>query len=47
MLKGGVIVFFYVDDIVFCYRKRDTPIVETVKKALAEKIELNFLGELK
>ena len=47
MLKEGVIVFFYVDDIVFCYRKRDTSIVETVKKALAEKIELNFLGELK
>jgi transposase InsO family protein len=47
MLKGGVIVFFYVDDIVFCYRKRDTPIVEAIKKALTEKIELNFLGELK
>ena len=47
ILKGGIIVFFYVDDIVFCYRKRDTPIVEAIKKALAEKIELNFLGESK
>jgi hypothetical protein len=23
MLLGGIIVFFYVDDIVFCYCKRD------------------------
>ena len=23
MLKGGIVVFFYVDDIVFCYRKID------------------------
>jgi hypothetical protein len=42
MLKGGIIVFFYVDDIVFCYRKQDTQTVEAIKKALTEKIELNF-----
>jgi len=23
MLKGGIVVFFYVDDIVFCYQKTD------------------------
>jgi len=23
MLKGGIVIFFYVDDIVFCYRKID------------------------
>jgi reverse transcriptase-like protein len=28
MPKGGVIVFFYVDDIVFCYRKRDQEVVQ-------------------
>ena len=23
MLSGGIIIFFYIDDIVFCYRKND------------------------
>jgi len=23
MLNGGIIVFFYIDDIVFCYCKKD------------------------
>ena len=23
MLKGGIVVFFYINDIVFCYRKTD------------------------
>ena len=47
MLKGGVIVFFYVDDIVFCYRKKDQEVVEAAKRGLEAKYQLNFLGELK
>jgi Reverse transcriptase (RNA-dependent DNA polymerase)/GAG-pre-integrase domain len=47
MLKGGVIVFFYVDDIVFCYRKRDHETVEAARKGLEAKYQLSFLGELK
>jgi hypothetical protein len=47
MLKGGVIVFFYVDDIVFCYRKKDLEVVEATKRGLEAKYQLNFLGELK
>jgi transposase InsO family protein len=47
MLKGGVIVFFYVDDIVFCYRKKDQGIVEATRKGLEAKYQLSFLGELK
>ena len=40
MLKGGVIAFFYVDDIVFCYRKRDDEVVEAIKKELGAKYHL-------
>jgi Reverse transcriptase (RNA-dependent DNA polymerase) len=47
MLKGGIIVFFYVDDIVFCYRKKDHEAVERIKKELGAKYQLSFLGELK
>jgi hypothetical protein len=47
MLKGGVIVFFYVDDIVFCYRKRDQEVVDAAKRTLEAKYQLSFLGELK
>ena len=47
MLNGGVIVFFYVDDIVFCYRKRDQEVVDAARKALEVKYQLSFLGELK
>ena len=47
MLKGGVIVFFYVDDIVFCYRKKDQEVVDATKTALQQQFELNHLGELK
>jgi reverse transcriptase-like protein len=34
MLKEGVIVVFYVDDIVFCYGKKDQEIVDVTKAAL-------------
>jgi transposase InsO family protein len=47
MLKGGVIVFFYVDDIVFCYRKKDQEVVEATRRGLEAKYQLSFLGELK
>jgi hypothetical protein len=46
MLKGGAIVF-YVDDIVFCYRKRDQEVVDAAKRTLEAKYQLSFLGELK
>jgi len=47
MLKGGVIIFFYVDDIVFCYRKKDKAVVEATKRELEVNYKLSFLGELK
>jgi hypothetical protein len=42
-----VLFFFYVDDIVFCYRKKDKEIVETTRKGLEAKYQLSHLGELK
>jgi transposase InsO family protein len=47
MIKGGVIVFFYVDDIVFCYRKKDHEIVEETKRGLEARYQISHLGELK
>jgi hypothetical protein len=47
MLNGGVVVFFYVDDIVFCYRKKDEERTKQVIRELQREYEMNILGELK
>jgi hypothetical protein len=47
MLLGGIIVFFYVDDIVFCYRKRDEGETHRIIRLIQERYKLNILGELK
>jgi hypothetical protein len=47
MLMGGIIVFFYVDDIVFCYRKWDEGETHRIIWLMQERYQLNILGELK
>ena len=47
MLNGSIIVFFYVDDIVFCHCKRDKEKVEGTITELHKKFHLNVIGELK
>jgi hypothetical protein len=47
MLKGGVVVFFYVDDIVFCYRKGDKEKAYEAIQQLKMEYQMNTLGELK
>jgi transposase InsO family protein len=47
MLNGSVVVFFYVDDIVFCYRKPDEEKTMQAIQQLKAKYQMNILGELK
>lgn len=47
MLNGGVVVFFYVDDIVFCYRKKDKEKTKGLIHELQKEYQMNVLGELK
>jgi hypothetical protein len=47
MIKGGVIVFFFVNDIVFCCRKKDQGVVDAARAILEGKYRLIFLGEPK
>ena len=47
MLNGGIVVFFYVDDIVFCHRTKDKEKVEGIITELHKKFQLNVIGELK
>lgn len=47
MMLGGVIVFFYVDDIVFCYRKKDTEKATAAIDQLKATYRIKDLGELK
>jgi transposase InsO family protein len=47
MMKGGIIVFFYVDDIVFCFKKEDRESVNEIRRELETKFELKHIGELK
>ena len=47
MMKGSVIVFFYVDDIVFCYRKKDVNLANEAIDSLQRRYSIKDLGELK
>ena len=47
MLKNGIVIFFYVNDIVFCYRKINKKKAQEVIKELSKEYQINTLGELK
>jgi len=47
MLKGGIVVFFYVDNIVFCYQKIDKKKAQEAIKELSKEYQISTLGELK
>jgi Reverse transcriptase (RNA-dependent DNA polymerase) len=47
MIRGGVIVFFYVDDIVFCYRKSEEAVAKEAIRGLEARYTMSALGELK
>ena len=47
MINGGVIAFFYVDDIVICYRKKDEAKARVATSGLQAKYAMNVLGSLK
>jgi hypothetical protein len=46
-LNGGVIAFFYVDDIVLVYRKRDESTVRSAVDGLEQRFQMTDCGELK
>jgi hypothetical protein len=47
MINGGIIAFFYVDDIVICFRKKDEAKARSAITGLQAKYELSGLGDLK
>lgn len=47
MIKNGLIVFFYVDDIVFCYQKKDKQEADQAIETLRKKYSISDLGDLK
>ena len=47
MLKRGIVVFFYVDDIVFCYKKTDKKKAQEVIKELSKEYQMSTFGKLK
>ena len=47
MINGGVIAFFYVDDIVICYRKKDEAKARATTLNLKAKYAMNVLEDLK
>ena len=46
MPKGGIVVF-YVDDIVFCYRKTDEKKAQEAIKELSKEYQISTLSKLK
>ena len=47
MINKDVIIFFYVDDIVICYRKKDEKMAKTIIISLKAQYTMNELGSLK
>jgi hypothetical protein len=47
MINGGLIAFFYVNDIVLCYRKKDEAKAKTAVAGLQERYTMNLLGSLR
>ena len=47
MKRGGIICFFYVDDIIFTYRKKDSEAVTKAVDEMQNHFWLNPIGELK
>ena len=47
MRRGGIICFFYVNDIVFAFRKKDAGAVDETITKMGDHFKLNALGELK
>jgi hypothetical protein len=47
MIKGGIICFFYVDDIVFAFRKQDTANLTQMISILKKQFTMKELGEVK
>ena len=47
MKRGGIICFFYVDDIVFAFRKKDAEHVTGAVTEMRKHFKLNVIGELK
>jgi hypothetical protein len=47
MTKGSVIIFFFVDDIIWAYRKADSNIAKTAIEKLKKRYQMTHLGEPK
>jgi len=45
--KEGIFCFFFIDDIVFAFRKKDQPNVKEIVNALKGRFKLEEFGELK
>lgn len=45
-MKDGIIRFFYVDDIVFTYKKDKANDVEQIVKSLEQKLTITVMEEL-
>ena len=47
MLKNGIVIFFYIDNIVFCYQKTDEKKAQEAIKELSKEYQMNTFGKLK
>ena len=47
MLKNRIVIFFYINDIVFYYKKIDKKKTQEVIKELSKEYQINTLSKLK
>jgi hypothetical protein len=46
-ISGGAVVFYYVNNIVFAYKKQDKPLMNKAIKGLKKQFKITDCGELK
>jgi len=47
MLKSKIVIFFYVNNIVFCYKKTNEKKIQKAIKELSKEYQMSTFGELK
>ena len=46
-MKKNIIIFFYINNIVFCFKKKNKKNVNEIQRKLKKKFELKHIKELK
>ena len=47
IIKKNIIIFFYINNIIFCFKKKNKKNVNEIRRELKKKFELKYIREFK